>query len=60
MNLQYAEMKEYSYQLIDTVYDLGGEITLLWHNQSLMRGDIHRNLYVEILHYIANKSVRNN
>lgn len=59
MNLKYEEMRKYSYQLVDTVYHFGGELSLLWHNQSLMEGDIHRDLYIWILNYIADKQANN-
>ena len=59
MGLSYEEMKAYSFQLIDACFRFGGEVTLLWHNKSLMREDTLCDLYLEVLEYLTGKELGN-
>ena len=52
MNLSEDEAFYYTQRLIDKVRQNGGELTLLWHNQ-IIENDYHKNLYQEILDYLA-------
>ena len=55
MNLSYEEMKAYSFRLIDACFRFGGEVTLLWHNNNLMKEESLCELYLEVLEYLTEK-----
>ena len=44
-----------SRHLIDKTVDMGGELTLLWHNSNLGDDTYHRQLYPALLQYIREK-----
>lgn len=52
MNLTEDEAYYYSQQLIDKTRQHGGELTLLWHNNTFAHHNYHRRLYSSLLKYI--------
>jgi hypothetical protein len=54
MGLSYDEAVAYSCRLIDNAWEVGGGITLLWHNTSVVEGNgsYLRKLYPALLGYI--------
>lgn len=57
MGLSYEEAQAYSLNLIEQVKNVGGELTLLWHNTSAMEnsGSYLRKLYSHLLNELAKK-----
>lgn len=53
MALDEQGMRDVSKTLVDAVWRFHGELTLLWHNQSVMAGNVNRAVYVELLSYLA-------
>ncbi len=56
MNLSEEEAFEHCKSLIDITHEYGGEVTLLWHNNTFGKGSYHDRLYPRLLDYIANKN----
>lgn len=55
MNLNYSMALHYCRLLFEQVKRYGGEVVLLWHNQSLaaIEGGYHRKLYVKLLKEVS-------
>ncbi len=53
MNLEYPEALKVSRQIIDQVYQFGGELNILWHNNQLLNR-YYDDLYSEVVEYIVN------
>ncbi len=55
MNLREDKAIKHCKELIDTTYQYGGEVTLLWHNHTFGKGDYHDKLYPKLIHYLQQK-----
>ncbi len=55
MHLNKEEAYAHCKQLIDATYQYGGEVTLLWHNNTFGKNSYHDDLYPCLLAYIATK-----
>ncbi len=56
MNLNEEDAFKHCKKLIDITYEYGGEVTLLWHNNTFGKGSYHDRLYPRLLDYIADKN----
>ncbi len=59
MYMNAHDAQQYCFVLIDTVERYGGEISLLWHNTSVVdnNNSYHRELYKEIIQYLNEKAI---
>jgi hypothetical protein len=53
MNLNYEDAFEASKRIIDQIYEYGGEVVLLWHNNRFLDSYYQEKLYENILNYIT-------